>query len=69
MVVVEHDFLQIHSVAAKYIMKCDDDTFVRVDSVISEAREVQTGKSLYMGNVNYHHKPLRDGKWAVTYEV
>lgn len=58
----------IRSVAAKYIMKCDDDTFVRVDSVISEAREVQTGKSLYMGNMNYHHKPLRDGKWAVTYE-
>lgn len=61
--------LQIRAVAAKYIMKCDDDTFVRVDSIISEARQVQSDKSLYMGNMNYHHRPLRHGKWAVTYEV
>ncbi|KAL1317387.1 hypothetical protein HN51_069467 [Arachis hypogaea] len=58
----------IRTVAAKYIMKCDDDTFVRVDSVISEARKVQSDRSLYMGNMNYHHRPLRHGKWAVTYE-
>lgn len=58
----------IRAVAAKYIMKCDDDTFVRVDSIISEARQVQSDKSLYMGNMNYHHRPLRHGKWAVTYE-
>lgn len=55
--------------AAKYIMKCDDDTFVRVDAVIGEAHKVQSGRSLYVGNMNYHHKPLRHGKWAVTYEV
>ncbi|KAL2344241.1 hypothetical protein Fmac_005526 [Flemingia macrophylla] len=58
----------IRSVAAKYIMKCDDDTFVRVDSIISEARKVGNGRSLYIGNMNYHHRPLRHGKWAVTYE-
>ncbi|XP_004509923.1 hydroxyproline O-galactosyltransferase GALT6-like isoform X1 [Cicer arietinum] len=58
----------IRVIAAKYIMKCDDDTFVRVDSIISEARKVGVGKSLYIGNMNYHHRPLRHGKWAVTYE-
>ncbi|KAK7317551.1 hypothetical protein RJT34_01891 [Clitoria ternatea] len=58
----------IHAVDAKYIMKCDDDTFVRVDSIISEARNVGNSRSLYIGNMNYHHKPLRHGKWAVTYE-
>jgi len=50
-------------------MKCDDDTFVRVDSMISEVRKVRNGRSLYIGNMNFHHKPLRNGKWAVTYEV
>ncbi|WJX56997.1 hypothetical protein P8452_42598 [Trifolium repens] len=55
-------------VAAKYIMKCDDDTFVRVDSVISKARQVQSGKSFYMGYINSHPKPMHRGKWAVNYE-
>ncbi|GMN41739.1 hypothetical protein TIFTF001_010961 [Ficus carica] len=54
--------------AAKHIMKCDDDTFVRVDTVLKEAHKVNEDKSLYIGNINYHHKPLRYGKWAVTYE-
>lgn len=55
--------------AAKYVMKCDDDTFVRVDAVIDEAKKIPEGRSLYVGNINYYHKPLRHGKWAVTYEV
>ncbi|KAJ0095120.1 hypothetical protein Patl1_16295 [Pistacia atlantica] len=58
----------VRTVAAKYIMKCDDDTFVRVDAVIKEAKKVNRDKSLYIGNINYYHKPLRYGKWAVTYE-
>ncbi|KAK6241990.1 hypothetical protein QUC31_014348 [Theobroma cacao] len=57
----------VRTVAAKYIMKCDDDTFVGVDAVIKEAKKVGD-KSLYIGNMNYYHKPLRNGKWAVTYE-
>jgi len=56
-------------VRAKYIMKGDDDTFVRVDSIIDEVNEIPAGRSLYIGNINYYHKPLRYGKWAVTYEV
>lgn len=50
-------------------MKCDDDTFVRVDSVMKEVKKIPSGRSLYVGNMNYYHKPLRSGKWAVTYEV
>lgn len=61
--------LQVHTASAKYIMKCDDDTFVRVDAVVKEAKKVAENRSLYVGNINYYHKPLRSGKWAVTYEV
>ncbi|CAE5958425.1 unnamed protein product [Arabidopsis arenosa] len=58
----------VNTVAAKYVMKCDDDTFVRVDAVIQEAEKVKGRESLYIGNINFNHKPLRTGKWAVTYE-
>ncbi|XP_027333664.1 hydroxyproline O-galactosyltransferase GALT6-like isoform X2 [Abrus precatorius] len=58
----------VHTVSGKYIMKGDDDTFVRVDAVINEARNVPDDMSFYIGNINYYHKPLRYGKWAVTYE-
>ncbi|XP_051123215.1 hydroxyproline O-galactosyltransferase GALT6-like [Andrographis paniculata] len=58
----------VRTLSAKYIMKGDDDTFVRVDAIISEAKKVPAGKSLYIGNINYYHKPLRSGKWSVTYE-
>ncbi|KAG7951677.1 hypothetical protein I3843_12G019700 [Carya illinoinensis] len=58
----------VRTVSAKYIMKCDDDTFVRVDAVFNEAKKVPEGRSLYIGNINYYHKPLRYGKWAVAYE-
>nr|XP_027097948.1 hydroxyproline O-galactosyltransferase GALT6-like [Coffea arabica] len=58
----------VRTVAAKYIMKCDDDTFVRVDAVMKEVKKVHHGRSLYIGNINYYHIPLRHGKWAVTYE-
>lgn len=60
---------QVRTVAAKHIMKCDDDTFVRVDAILQEANKVPESRSLYVGNINYYHKPLRHGKWAVTYEV
>lgn len=58
----------VRTVAAKYVMKCDDDTFVRIDAVMKEVKKVPRGRSLYVGNINYYHKPLRHGKWAVTYE-
>ncbi|KAJ7969018.1 Hydroxyproline O-galactosyltransferase [Quillaja saponaria] len=58
----------IQNVTAAYIMKCDDDTFVRVDTVLKEIGGIPPKKSLYMGNLNLLHRPLRHGKWAVTYE-
>ncbi|XP_010272177.1 PREDICTED: hydroxyproline O-galactosyltransferase GALT6-like [Nelumbo nucifera] len=58
----------VRMVSAKYVMKCDDDTFVRVDTVIKEVKKVPVDRSLYVGNINYYHKPLRYGKWSVTYE-
>ncbi|GFP79965.1 probable beta-1 3-galactosyltransferase 19 [Phtheirospermum japonicum] len=58
----------VRSVSAKYVMKGDDDTFVRVDAIIDEVKKVEENKSLYIGNMNVHHKALRSGKWAVTNE-
>lgn len=58
----------VHTVAAEYIMKCDDDTFVRIDAILNEVKKVRGNRSLYVGNINYYHRPLRHGKWAVTYE-
>ncbi|KAL1531784.1 hydroxyproline O-galactosyltransferase GALT6-like [Salvia divinorum] len=58
----------VRTISARHIMKGDDDTFVRVDAVIEAAKARQDGKSLYIGNMNYFHEPLRSGKWTVTYE-
>ncbi|XXG68354.1 hypothetical protein AAC387_Pa06g1461 [Persea americana] len=58
----------VYNLSAAYIMKSDDDTFIRVDSVLKEIDRVKSKSSLYMGNLNLMHRPLRSGKWAVTYE-
>ncbi|KAG5028037.1 hypothetical protein JHK87_011551 [Glycine soja] len=58
----------VRTVSAEYIMKGDDDTFVKVDAVMNQARNVPRSMSFYIGNINYRHKPLRRGKWAVTYK-
>ncbi|MFS7931616.1 putative galactosylxylosylprotein 3-beta-galactosyltransferase [Helianthus anomalus] len=58
----------VKNVSASYVMKCDDDTFTRVDTVLKELRRVPQQRSLYMGNLNLYHRPLRHGKWAVSFE-
>ncbi|KAG0500757.1 hypothetical protein HPP92_000829 [Vanilla planifolia] len=58
----------VRNLTAAHVMKCDDDTFVRVDVVLREISKFAAKKSLYMGNLNLLHRPLRHGKWAVTYE-
>ncbi|KAL3846016.1 hypothetical protein ACJIZ3_003419 [Penstemon smallii] len=59
----------VRTVSANYILKCDDDTFVRVDAIVNQAKKAaKNNKSFYIGNINYYHMPLRSGKWAVTYE-
>lgn len=50
-------------------MKCDDDTFVRLDIVLHQISTYNKTSPLYLGNLNLLHRPLRRGKWAVTYEV
>lgn len=70
--IIHHDIatiFQVRVIPAKHIMKCDDDTFVRIESVLDQVNKVQSGKSIYVGNINYYHRPLRSGKWSVTYEV
>eukprot|EP00245_Coleochaete_scutata_P013054 TRINITY_DN5207_c0_g1_i1.p1 TRINITY_DN5207_c0_g1~~TRINITY_DN5207_c0_g1_i1.p1 ORF type:complete len:155 (-),score=12.69 TRINITY_DN5207_c0_g1_i1:210-674(-) len=49
-------------------MKCDDDTFVRLDRILQEVHNTGHETGLYMGNINEYHRPLREGKWAVTEE-
>ncbi|EPS65479.1 hypothetical protein M569_09297, partial [Genlisea aurea] len=58
----------VRNVSTPYVMKCDDDNFVRVDTVLKEIEEVSDGRPLYLGNLNLLHRPLRTGKWAVSYE-
>ena len=61
--------MQVQNVTADYIMKCDDDTFVRLDIVLQQITTYNRTLPLYLGNLNLLHRPLRRGKWAVTYEV
>ncbi|XP_024993155.1 hydroxyproline O-galactosyltransferase GALT2 [Cynara cardunculus var. scolymus] len=58
----------VQNVSASYVMKCDDDTFTRVDTILKELDGVPDQQSLYMGNLNLFHRPLRHGKWAVSFE-
>lgn len=52
---------QVRTISAKYIMKGDDDTFVKIGAVIEEAKKVSENRSLYIGNINFYHKPLHSG--------
>ncbi|RLM98427.1 uncharacterized protein C2845_PM06G34000 [Panicum miliaceum] len=58
----------VQNVTADYIMKCDDDTFVRLDTVLQQITTYNRTLPLYLGNLNLLHRPLRRGKWAVAYE-
>jgi hypothetical protein len=58
----------VQNITADYIMKCDDDTFVRLDVVLQQITSYDKSLPLYLGNLNLMHRPLRRGKWAVTYE-
>lgn len=50
-------------------MKCDDDTFIRVERILKDIEGMSPRRPLYLGNLNLLHRPLRTGKWAVSYEV
>lgn len=52
-------------------MKTDDDTFVRVDAVLSAIQNSRHNHSILLGNIEFTNEPERDesNKWFVTKEV
>lgn len=62
--------LQTKILPAKYIMKTDDDAFVRIDEVISSLK-VKANKGLLYGLISFESSPDRDkdSKWYIGDEV
>ena len=54
-----------------YIMKTDDDTFVRVDEVLRGLRNRRKRKGLLYGLIEYNSQPRRDptDKWYISTDV
>eukprot|EP01018_Ginkgo_biloba_P038660 Gb_04074 [translate_table: standard] len=57
-------------VSAKYIMKTDDDTFVRVDAVLSALNKTDVTKGLLYGLISFDSQPHRseESKWYISPE-
>ncbi|KAK1283318.1 Beta-1,3-galactosyltransferase 15 [Acorus calamus] len=57
-------------VSAKYVMKTDDDAFVRVDEVIASLQRINITRGLLYGLINFDSKPHRntDSKWYISPE-
>ena len=62
--------MQTKILPAKYIMKTDDDAFVRIDEVLSSLKGKATSGVLY-GLIAFQSSPHRDkeSKWFVSEEV
>lgn len=58
-------------VSARYVMKTDDDAFVRVDSILSSLEKINITKGLLFGRINTDSGPHRniDSKWYIATEV
>uniref|UniRef100_A0A0D9WNK6 Galectin domain-containing protein n=1 Tax=Leersia perrieri TaxID=77586 RepID=A0A0D9WNK6_9ORYZ len=56
--------------SAKYVMKTDDDAFVRVDEILSSLDRVNISHGLLYGRVDSDSQPHRDpySKWYITPE-
>lgn len=56
--------------SAKYIMKTDDDAFVRVDEVLASLKRINAESGLLYGLVNSDSQPHRnpDSKWFISME-
>ena len=46
-----------------YLLKCDDDTYIRVEAIVSELKRRKSRQSLYWGYFSGKAKPLARGKW------
>ncbi|KAL5700715.1 hypothetical protein ACHQM5_026128 [Ranunculus cassubicifolius] len=57
-------------VPAKYIMKTDDDAFIRVDEILSRLKERKTSDGLLYGLIAFESSPHRDSdsKWFISPE-
>lgn len=57
-------------VSAKFVMKTDDDSFVRVDEVLASLNRIKVTHGLLYGLINSDSKPHRnpDSKWYITNE-
>ncbi|KAJ3694961.1 hypothetical protein LUZ60_000338 [Juncus effusus] len=57
-------------VSAKYVMKTDDDAFVRVDEILSSLKRINVTDGLLYGKMNFESQPHRDpdSKWYITPE-
>ncbi|XP_051122483.1 beta-1,3-galactosyltransferase GALT1-like [Andrographis paniculata] len=57
-------------VSAKYIMKTDDDAFVRIDEILNSVKSTNTARGLLYGLINTDSKPHRnpDSKWFISPE-
>ncbi|KAK1383615.1 beta-1,3-galactosyltransferase GALT1 [Heracleum sosnowskyi] len=56
--------------SAKYVMKTDDDSFVRVDEVIASLERLKVREGLLYGLIDSHSRPQRnhDSKWYISPE-
>ncbi|XP_010257549.1 PREDICTED: beta-1,3-galactosyltransferase GALT1-like [Nelumbo nucifera] len=57
-------------VSAKYVMKTDDDAFVRVDEVLASLNKINVTSGLLYGLINSDSQPHRntDSKWYISPE-
>ncbi|XP_015895122.3 beta-1,3-galactosyltransferase GALT1 [Ziziphus jujuba] len=57
-------------VSAKFVMKTDDDAFVRVDEVLASLRRINVTRGLLYGLINSDSRPHRnpDSKWYISNE-
>jgi hypothetical protein len=64
-------FDQTSSLSAKYLMKTDDDAFVRVDEIQSTVKQLNVSHGLLYGRINSDSSPHRnpESKWYISEEV
>lgn len=62
---------QTEVVSAKYIMKTDDDAFVRIDEILNSVSSANVTRGLLYGLINSDSQPHRDpdSKWYISPEV
>lgn len=62
---------QTEVISAKFVMKTDDDAFVRVDEILSSMQRINVTRGLLYGLINSDSHPHRspDSKWFISPEV